>query len=369
MEQQVVPCFGGERRKRSPETTGNGWELCNAGSYFAIRPRRRTDEMKELTIKCVDAFTNRSFSGNPAGIIMEADGLSAEVMQFIASQMYLNIIECGFVMKAGAADTAGRVRYFTPQREMGCSGHVTIAACYSMIEDGDIPLLEGVTSVAYDTGMGRVQVDIHAGAAGEGAAGVKGLEKMMMHQPDQRYREADIPVEEIADVLGIDRSEITKTGLPVVIASADIDWLIIPVEHRDTIAGLHPDLIKLGMFNRKYGTYTNHIFTLDTFSEECISYSRHFGPAMGLWEDPATAMSSGGLGEYLLKYGVTRSGSMVMEQGGDPARLARIFVEVTQGGNGGNKVRIGGTATTSIIRKLRIEGDTAEIVDEAASVS
>jgi len=324
--------------------------------------------MKELTIKCVDAFTNRSFSGNPAGIIMDADGLSAEVMQFIASQMYLNIIECGFVMKAANGGTASRIRYFTPRREMGCSGHVTIAACYSMIEDGDIPLPEGMASIVYETGMGNVQVDIHADPDWDGGTGVKGLKKIMMHQPDQRYREADIPVEEIADVLGIDRSEITMTGLPVVIASADVDWLIIPVEHRDTIAGLHPDLIKLGMFNKKYDTYTNHIFTLDTFSEECISYARHFGPAMGLWEDPATAMSSGGLGEYLLKYGVTRSGSMVMEQGGDPERLARIFVEVTRGENGANKVKIGGTATTSIIRKLRIEGNTVEIVDEGAPV-
>jgi PhzF family phenazine biosynthesis protein len=132
---------------------------------------------------------------------------------------------------------------------------------------------------------------------------------------------------------------------------------------------LHPDLIKLGMFNKKYGTFTNHIFTLDTFGDECISYARHFGPAMGLWEDPATAMSSGGLGEYLMKYGVTKSGSMVMEQGSDVDRLARIFVEITRGEKGGNTVKIGGTAATSIVRKLRIDGDNVEIVDEAVPVA
>ncbi len=325
--------------------------------------------MKELTIKCVDAFTNRSFSGNPAGIIMGADSLSTEVMQDIASQMYLNIIECGFVMQSRETDASCRIRYFTPKREMGCSGHVTIAACYSMIEDWSIPLSDGATEVIFETGMGNVQVDIHANSGRDGETGVKGLEKIMMHQPVQHYREADIPVEEIADVLGIDRSEITMTGLPVVRASADVDWLIIPIEHKDTIASLHPDLIKLGMFNRKYNTFTNHIFTLDTFSEECISYARHFGPAMGLWEDPATAMSSGGLGEYLMKYGVTKSGSMVMEQGSDPERLARIFVEITEGKNGANTVKIGGTAATSIVRKLRIEGNVAEIVDETVPVA
>jgi len=323
--------------------------------------------MKELTIKCVDAFTNRSFSGNPAGIIAGADDLSAEIMQDIASKMYLNIIECGFVMQATSKDAACRIRFFTPRREMGCSGHVMIAACYSMIEDWSIPLSDGVTNVIVETGMGNVQIDIHASAGADGNTGIKGLERIMMHQPVQRYRESDIPVDEVAEVLGIDSSEIRMTGLPVVIASADVDWLIIPVEHRETMVNLHPDLIKLGMFNKKYNTFTNHIFTLDTFSEECVSYARHFGPAMGLWEDPATATSSGGLGEYLMRYGVTKSGSMVMEQGSDPDRLARIFVEITEGAEGGNIVKIGGMAATSIVRNLQIEGRESVTVDETES--
>jgi PhzF family phenazine biosynthesis protein len=87
---------------------------------------------------------------------------------------------------------------------------------------------------------------------------------------------------------------------------------------------------------------------------------------MGIWEDPATAMASGGLGEYLIKYGAARPGSMVMQQGGDPGRLARIFVEIEKGKDGSNRVKIGGTAATSIVRTLRVEGNTAEIVDETS---
>ena len=324
--------------------------------------------MEELTIKCVDAFTNKSFSGNPAGIIMGADKLSTEVMQYIASQMYLNIIECGFVMESTKKDVACRIRYFTPRREMGCSGHVTIAACYSMIEDWSIPLSDGVTNIVYETGMGDIKVDIHATQVSDGNTGVKGLDRIMMQQPFQRYNELDVPVDEIASVLGIESREITNTGLPIVRVSADVDWLLIPIDKKETIASLHPDLIKLGMFNKKYNTFTNHLFTLDTFDENSISYARHFGPAMGLWEDPATAMSSGGLGEYLLKYGVTKSGSMVMEQGSNIDRLARIFVEITPNSSGINVVKIGGTAATSIVRKMRIDGNTAEIIDETAPV-
>jgi trans-2,3-dihydro-3-hydroxyanthranilate isomerase len=272
-------------------------------------------------------------------------------------------------MQSTSKGAASRIRFFTPKRELGCSGHVMIAACYSMIEDGSIPLCGGMTKAVFQTGMGDVQVDIHTSPAPDGEKGIEGLEKIMMHQPVQPYRESNIPVDEIADALGIDGNEIRMTGLPVVVVSADVDWLIIPVEHKETIANLHPDLIKLGMFNKKYNTFTNHIFTLDTFDEQCISYARHFGPAMGLWEDPATAMSSGGLGEYLMRHGITKSGSMVMEQGSDPERLARIFVEITEGAKGGNTVKIGGMASTSIVRKLQIEGRDTVIIDETQPVT
>jgi predicted PhzF superfamily epimerase YddE/YHI9 len=80
-------------------------------------------------------------------------------------------------------------------------------------------------------------------------------------------------------------------------------------------------------------------------------------------------MSSGGLGEYLMRYGVTRSGSMVMEQGSDPDRLARIFVEITEGAEGGNIVKIGGMAATSIVRNLQIEGRESVTVDETVSTA
>ena len=191
--------------------------------------------MKELTIKCVDAFTNRSFSGNPAGIIAGADDLSAEIMQDIASKMYLNIIECGFVMQATSKDAACRIRFFTPRREMGCSGHVMIAACYSMIEDWSIPLSGGVTNVIIERGMGNVQVDIHASAGADGKTGIKGLERIMIHQPGQRYRESDIPVDEVAEAFVDGKRRVERHG----------DGLTVVGDH-DRRSGFNPLPLELG---------------------------------------------------------------------------------------------------------------------------
>jgi trans-2,3-dihydro-3-hydroxyanthranilate isomerase len=309
--------------------------------------------MRELTIKCVDAFTSRSFAGNPAGIVDEADGLSSEVMQSIAGQMLMNIIEYGFVMKARSPDAVARVRYFTPMCELDCSGHVTIAVCHSLIEDGTVEVCDGVSRFVLETGMGDIPIDLH----GSTVKGAPHLDRIMMHQPVQQWREPEMPAEKLAQVLGIEPSAIAQTGLPLMVGTAGIDWLVVPIDGRDRLLSLRPDLIKLGMLGREYGIQTNHLFTLETFSPECISYARHFGPAMGLWEDPATAVAAGGLGEYLVRHGITSARTMQMEQGGDMGRLARLLVEVDHEDGEISAVRVGGLAATSLAKKIRVEDD------------
>jgi PhzF family phenazine biosynthesis protein len=46
----------------------------------------------ELTIFQVDSFTTKLFQGNPAGVVLNADGLSDRQMQQIARE--LNNIKC-----------------------------------------------------------------------------------------------------------------------------------------------------------------------------------------------------------------------------------------------------------------------------------
>ena len=324
--------------------------------------------MSELILKCVDVFTIKPFGGNPAGVITAADDLATEALQEIASGMKMNLVELGFVSVSKRKDAAFRIRYFTPSRELETSGHVTIAACFALLEEGRIVLQNGVTRVVFETDVGIVPVEITftndaapeiaVKKSGNDSIAITGgpncgiLEKIMIRQPVHRYRPASIPTDELAHVLGIEPIEITRTGLPVAVASHDLDWLIIPVKHRDTILKMKPDLIKLAMLNRRHGVQTNHIFTLDSFSADCISYSRHFGPAMGLWEDPASATASAGLSTYLLEHGVTTTDSMIMEQGKEVGSIARIHIEVSRDKGRPESVWVGGLAVTSITRKL-----------------
>lgn len=322
--------------------------------------------MENLIIKQVDAFTTKPFCGNPVGVITEADGLTEETMQNIASEM--NLSETAFVTLPESENAIFMLRFFTPTEEVDLSGHAIIAACYALIEDGRIEPYDGITSVLLDTKIGSVALDIHfrkpdqyhsmsnggADVAVDGRS-IGMLEKIMMHQSIKEYRQSDIPVKDIAAIFGIDDSDILRTGLPIEIISTGLSQLMVPVMHKEIIRNMHPDMIKLGLMNGKNGIDTNHVFTIDTYDPGSVSYARHFAPALGMWEDPATGTAAAGLGTYLSRHGVITSTSLVMEQGIDRDNLARILVEIEEGEQESIKVLVGGLAVTSIKRNVNIE--------------
>jgi len=327
--------------------------------------------MRNLIVKQVDAFTTRPFGGNPAGVITNGDGLRPEEMMKIAGEM--NLSETAIITLPESLDTDFRIRFFTPSEEVDLSGHVVIAATWALLEEERIQVGEGVTTITMGTNVGHIAVDLlfystdspetgsdRVALRNELACGE--LHRIMMHQSIVDHSPSSIPASEIAEILGIDVSEISGTGLPMEIVSTGLDQLMIPIKNKETILELNPDLIKLGLSNKKHRIQTNHIFTTDTFSEDCVTYARHFAPAVGMWEDPGTGTAAAGLGNYLLRHGIVTSGEMIMEQGNDSSSLARILVEVEESLLGKDSARIGGLAATSISREISLESGNVVIV-------
>ncbi len=330
--------------------------------------------MQDITMKQVDVFTTTPFAGNPAGVVTEAEPLSSETMQAIAAEMSLS--EIAFVTLPSLEGALFRVRFFTQSDEFDLSGHALIASCHALIEEGRIPLENGMTKALFETRAGLVRLDIHyaagapacaprGGAARASIVSVNGkpageLEKIMLHQAIRGHRPSNVSAQEIAKYCGIDSSEITRTGLPLEIVSTGLEQLMIPVLHKETIRDMNPDLIKLGLMNSRYGIHTNHLFSLDVYTSDCTAYLRHFAPAIGVWEDPASGTAAAGLTSYLLRHGVVTSGNLVVEQGKDTDSLARIIVEGADPDDPSAEMRIGGLAVTSITRRISLE--TGELV-------
>ncbi len=323
--------------------------------------------MSKIMVKKIDVFTTKPFSGNPAGVIADADALDTADMKRIAAE--LNLAECCYIQRPDSADSSFKVRFFTQSVELDLSSHPLIAACFVAIEEGRVTLQSGCTEIRCDTKLGSVPLDIHfdlgvedSGSRDEvymscrnGQSGV--LRRVMIHQLRDNIKSCDIPIPDIARILGIDEHEIRGTGLPLEILSHGLTQLVIPIMHQHTVLDMRPDLIKLNMLNKRYGIQTNDLFTLEPMSPDAAVYSRTFSPAIGLWEDVGSGTGVGSIAAYLARHGVLHPGSIVVEQGADLDNLVRIFVDIDENDGSTIPLRLGGLAVTSIEQEISLEGE------------
>jgi PhzF family phenazine biosynthesis protein len=78
----------------------------------------------------VDAFTNRVFAGNPAGVCIVDRWLPDELMQSIAAEN--NFSETAFVLREG---DHYRLTWFTPTMEVDLCGHATLATAFVLLRE------------------------------------------------------------------------------------------------------------------------------------------------------------------------------------------------------------------------------------------
>lgn len=134
-------------------------------------------------ILLVDAFAERPFAGNPAGVMILDAPLPERLMQEVAAE--LAQAETAFVVRRdGACD----LRWFTPTQEAAFCGHATLAAAHALAEEhgmaGEIAFHTrevGVLRVAVEGG-GRYTLDLPRfdpepmppGALGDPVPGARG---------------------------------------------------------------------------------------------------------------------------------------------------------------------------------------------------
>jgi trans-2,3-dihydro-3-hydroxyanthranilate isomerase len=90
--------------------------------------------MARVAVQQLDVFTDRPFAGNPAAVVSQADGLTAEQMQAIAREM--NVSETVFVQQPTDPDADLMVRWFTPTTEVDLCGHAPIACFHALARQG-----------------------------------------------------------------------------------------------------------------------------------------------------------------------------------------------------------------------------------------
>lgn len=81
----------------------------------------------------IDAFTDRVFTGNPAGVCLLSGWLADAVLQAIAAENRLS--ETAFLV---GNDCSFELRWFTPESEVDLCGHATLASAFVLHKHTDI---------------------------------------------------------------------------------------------------------------------------------------------------------------------------------------------------------------------------------------
>ena len=297
----------------------------------------------------VDAFTQTPLSGNAAGVVPDASGLSVEQMQAIARE--LSVSETAFLFPSDEADR--KIRYFTPKQEVDLCGHATVATHAFLEAAGTI----GVGTHSLETNVGVLSVESTA----------SGL--VWMTQTEPSVTPVAIEYETIAAALGIEQAALTEVGdeLPIARASTGLPFLMVPVSFLQSLGNAAPDMDAIASLSAEHDVAGIYAFTFDTLDSASTLHARMFAPASGVPEDPVTGTASGACGAYLEWYGALDSfvDPLQFEQGQFIDRGGHAFVDIQADETTGlTTVRVGGHAVSAADGTLTIpDMSTDEIIE------
>ncbi|OUM39976.1 PhzF family phenazine biosynthesis protein [Arthrobacter sedimenti] len=269
------------------------------------------------------AFTDRADGGNPAGVVLDADDLSAGQMQAIAAE--LGYAESAFLSRRSPGRAT--VRYFAPEAEIPFCGHATIATGVALADR------EGAGDILLSTPVGPLDLRT-ARVGGRFVASlvtveprVDGIDDDVRHELLQHLRlgEADL-----------------SDDLPVLLSFAGNTHPIVPVRDAAVLRGLDYDYdgLKGLMVVQGWGATVAVVHRLgpDVFE------ARNPFPPGGVREDPATGSAAASLGAYLRARGeVAPPATLTVHQGSDVGRPSVITVHIPPAGGmtvSGGAVRI-----------------------------
>lgn len=300
--------------------------------------------MKKRIAYQIDSFTKEKFKGNPAGVIVNAEGLNDYQMQQIARE--LNNSETAFLFPPDNDDCDGIIRYFTPSTEVPICGHATIAAMYAKaIEDNlDSCVLK------FKTKVGILPFEIIKN---------NGDYQVVMTQGTFELSptfDKDIVIKMLT-ALDLEESD-TDKNCPIQIASTGHSKVMIGIKSREKLNSLSPDYNALADLSTIINCNGYFVFTFDSDSKDILTYGRMFAPSIGINEDPVTGNANGPLGGYLIQNRIVDFKDNTFEfngrQGEKIDRLGVINVKVKIENNKPSLIQIKGDAVVVFRTEIEI---------------
>jgi predicted PhzF superfamily epimerase YddE/YHI9 len=207
-----------------------------------------------LAIVQVDAFTDKPFAGNPAGVCILPAPRDEGWMQDVAREM--NLAETAFLQPE---KDGYRLRWFTPTVEVALCGHATLASAHVLWEGGHL--------------------------ASSAPARFHTLSGLLTAERRGAWIELDFPAIAAAPAEPPPGLLNALSVQPRALGRSRFDYLV-EVDSEDTVRAVAPDFAALGRIDAR-----GIIVTSRASTPGFDFVSRFFAPASGINEDPATGSS------------------------------------------------------------------------------
>ena len=209
----------------------------------------------------VDAFTDKLFGGNPAGVCPLDDWLPEEVMQNIAFEN--NLAETAFFIINGADF---ELRWFTPVSEVDLCGHATLASAHVLFNHMDY----NRDKIIFHSRSGELTVRKDNG-------------KLVLNFPADIVKKIESP-DDLIKAIGKNPLEAFK---------GKTDYMLVYSSQKE-IEDISPDFEMIKKFKARGVIVTAKGNDVDFVS-------RFFAPEVGINEDPVTGSAHTTLTPYWAK--------------------------------------------------------------------
>ena len=252
-----------------------------------------------------DAFAEKPFAGNPAGVCLPEKPLPEEMMQAIAAEN--NLSETAFVVANG--NDYG-IRWFTPRVEIDLCGHATLASAFVLHKFA---------------APERSEFRLHSQS---------GLLKVSAAN-DGLYV-LDFPAR-MPEPVAITQEMRAAIGCEIIEARLARD-LILVLENEAAVRACRPDTALVAGL-------PGHACCVTAKGGACDFVSRFFAPKLGIGEDPVT----GSAHTELIPLWAAKLGKQTLTARQLSQRVGALFCE-----NKGERVLIGGRAALYLTGEINV---------------
>ena len=264
---------------------------------------------KNRTIFQVDAFTDKPFKGNPAGVMVVTEEISSDWMHNIALEM--NLSETAFIFPR---EKDFQIRYFTPTKEVPLCGHATLASSH----------------IIYELGLKSPNETIKFKAEGADLTIKRENDWIIMDFPKYPILKTDIH-NDFKRLVGFS---------PIEMYSSLYDWVIAIAETESEILHSEPDFTLL-----TENGLGHLMITSKSNSKQADFVVRCFAPLAGIDEDPVTGSAHCALTPlWAEKLGKAELDSLQLSR-----RTGHLKVKLN-----GDRVEIKGKALTIFEAKMKV---------------